>query len=279
MNSIYPCLWFDGKAKEAAAFYCEVFNNSKITSENPIVVTFEIEGFKIMALNGVPMFSITPANSFYVNCYSEGEIDSLWSKLIDGGTALMTLQKYPFAEKYGWVKDKFGMTWQLIFGGSANDKVKIKPAFLFVGNQYGNALNAVTEYTNLFPISNIIHHQLYDNNFPENMQGKLMFSLIKLGGKDFVAMDGPGEHIYTFTEGVSLVVECETQTDIDLYWNTLTKDGQESMCGWLKDKYGVSWQIVPSILGTLMNDPNKSKQVIAAFMKMKKIDIETLMNV
>ena len=191
---------------------------------------------------------------------------------------MMTLQKYPFAEKYGWVKDKFGMTWQLILGGSANDKVKIKPAFLFVGNQYGNALNAVTDYTNLFTASNIIYHQSYGENMPDNMQGKLMFSLFKIGDKDFVAMDGPGEHAYTFTEGVSIVVECETQADIDLYWNTLTKDGQESMCGWLKDKYGVSWQIVPTVLSKLMSDPNKSQQVTAAFMKMKKFDIQTLLD-
>ena len=278
MTLIYPCLWFDGKAKDAATFYCDVFNNSKIVSENNIVVNFEIEGFKIMALNGGPMFSITPAISLYVNCYSENEIDSLWSKLIDGGSAMMTLQKYPFAEKYGWVKDKFGMTWQLIFGGSANDTIKIKPAFLFVGNQYGNAFNAITDYTNLFPNASITHHQLYGDFMPENMQGKLMFSLFTLDDIDFVAMDGPGDHTYTFTEGVSIVVECETQADIDLYWNTLTKNGQESMCGWLKDKYGVSWQIVPSILGKLMSDPNKSKQVIAAFMKMKKFDIEALMN-
>ena len=278
MTSIYPCLWFDGKAKDAATFYCEVFSNSKIISENPIVVNFEIEGFKIMALNGGQMFSITPAISLYVNCYSEEEIDTLWNKLIDGGSAIMTLQKYPFAEKYGWVKDKFGMTWQLILGGSANDKVKIKPAFLFVSNRYGNALNAITDYTNLFPNASITHHQLYGDFMPENMQGKLMFSLFTLNGKDFVAMDGPGDHAYTFTEGVSIVVECETQADIDLYWNTLTKDGQGSSCGWLKDKYGVSWQIIPSVLGKLMNDPNKSQQVMAAFMKMKKFDIETLMN-
>ncbi len=278
MLSIYPCIWFNNNAKEAANFYCSIFNNSKIISENPIVVNFEIEGFKIMALNGGPKFEITPSISLFVSCNTALEINTLWEKLIDGGSALMDLDKYPFAEKYGWVKDKFGMTWQLMFGDVLANVSRIKPAFLFVGNQYGNAYNAINDYTNLFPSASIVYKNFYDTNMPEHMQGKLMYSQFNIGDKNFVAMDGPGEHEYNFTEGVSLVVECETQADIDLYWDALTKDGEESMCGWLKDKYGVSWQIVPSILGKLMGDKEKGQRVMAAFLKMKKFDIEKLVN-
>ena len=93
-----------------------------------------------------------------------------------------------------------------------------------------------------------------------------------------MAMDSFMQHDFNFNEGVSLVVECENQAQIDHFWSKLTEGGEESMCGWLKDKYGVSWQIVPSILGKLMSDPERSQRVIAAFMKMKKFDIETLMN-
>lgn len=278
MTTIYPCIWFDTNAIQAANFYCNIFNNSNLISENPIVVIFEIEGFKIMALNGGPKFSITPSISLFVNCNSEDEIDNLYNKLMDGGTVMMQLDKYPFAEKYAWVKDKFGMTWQLIYGGSHKDETKIKPAFLFVGNQYGNAYNAIKDYTNLFPTSSIIHTSFYGDFMPQDMQGKLMFSLFNIGSKSFVAMDGPGNHAYNFTEGVSLVIECEIQADIDLYWNTLTQEGEESMCGWLKDKYGVSWQIVPSILGSLMNDKEKAARVMQAFLKMKKFDIQTLLD-
>ncbi len=136
-KAIYPCLWFDGKAKEAADYYCTVFPNSKIISSNPMAVIFELNGTKFMGLNGGPEFN--------------------------------------------------------------------------------------------------------------------------------------------FSEAVSFVVNCETQDEIDMYWSKLTDGGKEGKCGWLKDKYGVSWQIVPSILGKLMSDPEKAPKVMYAFMQMKKFDIEKLL--
>lgn len=135
---IYPCLWFDGKAKEAAEFYCSIFKDSKILEENPMVVSFTLNGTRFMALNGGPEF---------------------------------------------------------------------RP-----------------------------------------------------------------------NEAVSFVIECKDQAEIDHYWNNLTKGGQESMCGWLKDKYGFSWQVVPSILPQLLSDPKKSKRVTEVFLKMKKFNIAELEN-
>ena len=137
-NQMYPCLWFDGQAKTAADYYCSIFKNSKILSENPMVVTFELNGNKFMALNGGPKYRFTPATSF--------------------------------------------------------------------------------------------------------------------------------------------VVECETQEEIDYYWNKLGEGGRYDQCGWLDDKFGLSWQIVPTVLGKLMADPEKAPRVINAFMKMSKFDIETLTN-
>jgi predicted 3-demethylubiquinone-9 3-methyltransferase (glyoxalase superfamily) len=138
-NQLYPCLWFDNQAKEAAEFYCSFFPNSKIVSENPIVVIFELNHTKFMGLNGGPIFK--------------------------------------------------------------------------------------------------------------------------------------------HSEAVSFVVECKDQEEIDYYWNHFIADGgNESQCGWCKDKFGVSWQVIPTILGELMNDPAKSQRVMEAFMKMKKFDIELLKN-
>jgi len=137
-NNIYPCLWFNGQAKAAADHYCSIFPNSKITSENPMVVNFELNGNKFMGLNGGPQYKFSPANSY--------------------------------------------------------------------------------------------------------------------------------------------VITCETQKEIDHYWEKLGEGGIYNQCGWLDDKYGVSWQIVPAVLGELMSDPNKAPKVIDAFMKMTKFDIETLKN-
>jgi len=138
-KQIFPCLWFDGNAKEAAEFYCTVFKDSKIMADTPMVVTFELNGTKFMGLNGGPQFK--------------------------------------------------------------------------------------------------------------------------------------------FNEATSFVVNCDTQEQIDHYWNKLTADGgQESMCGWLKDKFGVSWQIVPSNIGELMSDPEKAQRVMQVLMPMKKLDMEKLNN-
>lgn len=137
-DQIYPCLWFDGQARTAADFYCGIFKNAKITAENPMVVTFEINGAKFMCLNGGPHFK--------------------------------------------------------------------------------------------------------------------------------------------FNEAVSFVVNCDTQEEIDYYWDKLTEGGEESMCGWLKDKYGLSWQIVPSILGQLMSDPQKGPRVLQTFMQMRKFNIQALLD-
>jgi predicted 3-demethylubiquinone-9 3-methyltransferase (glyoxalase superfamily) len=278
-HNIYPCLWFDGNAKEAATFYCSVFGNSKITTDTPMVVMFEIEGKKIMGLNGGPMFTINPSISFFVTCQSHEEIDNIWNKLIDGGSAMMPLDKYPWSEKYGWVKDKFGMTWQLMLGAMPADGQKITPSFLFVGEQYGKAEEAMKYYTSIFPKSTIISAKIIEEGRPQPaVAGTLEFGQFNVGNEKFVAMDGAGDHKFQFNEGLSFVVECDTQEEIDNYWNTLTQGGSESMCGWLKDKYGVSWQIIPSILSQLMSDAEKAPRVIQAFLKMKKFDIETLLN-
>lgn len=276
-NNIYPCLWFDGNAREAAAFYCSIFQNSKITADNPVVVTFELNGKKFMGLNGGPMFKINPSISLSVLCQSSDETNEIWNKLIDGGKALMPIDKYPWSERYGWLQDKFGMTWQVSVVYKEGDKQKITPSLLFTSSQFGKAEEAIKLYTNVFKNSSVT--VLFPYPEGDANAGKVMFSEFKLNGYDLIAMDGPGVHDYTFNEGVSLVVDCETQEQIDHYWNKLTADGgQESMCGWLKDKFGVSWQIVPGILGKLMSNPEKAPKVMQAFMQMKKFDIEALMN-
>ncbi len=278
-HSIYPCLWFDGQAKAAADFYCSIFKNSKITSDNPMVVNFELEGKKVMGLNGGPMYKINPAISFFVTCTSNEEIELTWKKLSDGGSAMMALDKYPWSEKYGWVKDKFGMTWQLMLGEIPKGMPKINPSFLFSNKQFGKAVEAIKFYTSVFPNSKSHELQLYGKDAPQG-EGNLMFGHFNLGGETFSAMDGPGNHEFDFNEGFSLIVSCDTQEEINRYWDVLTKDGgKESMCGWLKDRFGVSWQIIPSNLGKLMSDPQKGQKVVEAFLKMKKFDIKTLENV
>jgi predicted 3-demethylubiquinone-9 3-methyltransferase (glyoxalase superfamily) len=276
-NCIHPCIWYDGNARAAAELYCSVIKGSNISFESPMVVMFELSGKKFMGLNGGPMFKINPSISIFVLCETIGETNELWNKLMEGGKILMPIDQYPWSERYGWVQDKFGMTWQVSVVYKEGDPLQLTPSLLFTGNQFGRAEEAIKFYTSVFKNSSIhplIHYPAGDAN-----AGKVMFSEFKLNDYPLISMDGPGEHAYTFNEAVSFVVNCETQEEINFFWDKLSSGGgQESMCGWLKDKFGVSWQIVPSILGELMSDPEKAPRVMQAVMKMKKLDMETMVN-
>jgi len=275
-NPIYPCLWFDGQAREAAELYCSVFKDTKITSDNQMVVTLELSGQKFMLLNGGPEFKINPSVSFFVVCENEKEVDNSWKKLISGGTILMPLDNYPWSKKYGWVQDRFGVNWQLSFAEPAVTAQKITPALMFTETICGKAEEAINFYTSLFEGSgiDIISRYTKDEN---DVEGTINHAQFRLFNRGFMAMDSSAMHHFSFNEGVSLVVECDSQKEIDYFWDNFTRDGEESRCGWLKDKYGVSWQIIPSILNELMSDPAKLERVISAFLKMKKFEIEKLL--
>lgn len=275
-NNLHPCLWFDGNAKAAADFYCAVFPNAGILSDTPLVVQFHLYGQQFMGLNGGPMFQINPSISFSVVCETDDEINMLFEKLSADGKVLMPLDKYEWSERYAFLQDRFGTAWQLIKGKYSDVNQKITPTLLFVGEQFGKAEQAVRLYTEVFPQSSIDSLLLYTAE-EGPAAGSVKHCQFILDKKVFGAMDGYGDHHFSFNEGVSFVVDCDTQEEIDHYWNKLTANGgKESMCGWLKDPFGVSWQIVPRRLGQLMSDPAKAPKVMEAFLKMKKFDIAEL---
>lgn len=272
-NQIFPCLWFDNDAIDAAEFYCGIFENSKIISNTPVVVMFELNGEKIMGLNGGPMHKINPSISMFVHCDNIEESKRLWNKLSDGASILMALDKYPWSEQYGWLQDKFGFTWQIMKGTSN----KMMPSLLFTGDQFGRTEEALNYYTGVFANSAIIKKDHYQNDTP--FAGNIAYAEFKLSQYPMVAMDGPGDHKFAFSEAVSLVVPCDSQTEVDYYWNEFTSDGgTESRCGWCKDKFGVSWQIVPSNMGHLLGNAENGQRAMQAMLKMNKIEIDKLVN-
>jgi predicted 3-demethylubiquinone-9 3-methyltransferase (glyoxalase superfamily) len=282
-NKIYPCLWFDGKGKEAANLYCSVFPNSKIVEDNGMVVIFELNGKKFMALNGGPMFKINPSISFFVFCKTAEEVETKWKLLSEGGMALMPLNSYPWSEKYGWCQDRYGVNWQVMLplpsqtAGKTEDE-NIVPNLMFTQSKSGKAQEAIDFYTSVFPNSKTEMIARYEKGEPD-VEGYIKHARFLLDGEPFAIMDSSGPHQFTFNEGLSLVVDCKDQEEVDYYWNKLTADGgQESMCAWLKDKFGVSWQIVPLQLGKLIGSPDREKadRAIQAMLKMKKIIIADL---
>jgi predicted 3-demethylubiquinone-9 3-methyltransferase (glyoxalase superfamily) len=276
-NQIYPCLWFDGQAKAAADLYCTVFKNSKITTDTPMVVNFELDGQKFMGLNGGPQYKVNPSISFFVVCETEDETNQAWEKLSEGGSVLMALDKYDWSERYGWVQDRFGVSWQLSFGKLEDVGQKITPTLMFTGQQHGKGEQAIKFYTSVFDNSGITGILKY-GTAENDVEGTVKHAQFNLNKYVVMAMDSSAQHGFSFNEAISFVVSCETQKEIDHYWDKLTKGGGEGQCGWLKDRFGVSWQIVPTILGKLMGDPQRSQRVIQAFMQMKKLDIDKLIN-
>lgn len=278
MKALYPCLWFDNQAKEAAAFYCSIFPNSKITSENNIVTNWELYGQPFMGLNGGPVFKPNPSISFFITCETNEEVDAIWNKLKEGAMIMMALDSYDWSDYYGFLEDKFGVSWQIFKGKYSDVNQKIVSTFLFTDSNFGKANNAIEFYTTVFSNSKIDGILFYEE---KEMQQKhiVKHAQFVVNNTVFMAMDGPGNHNFSFNEGVSFVINCDTQEQIDYYWDAFVNDGgQESKCGWCKDKFGVSWQIVPTILGSLMSDPEKAARVMQAFLKMTKFDIETLVN-
>lgn len=275
-SPLYPCLWFDNNSRDAADFYVSAFPSSKILDSNPLVTTFELIGTKFMALNGGPMYKMTPAFSFSVYHENEMETRRLYNLLSKHGNILIPLDKYDWSPLYAWVEDKFGVSWQLD-ANSSGQKEKIIPTLLFVNQKNTMVKDAVEYYKNIFPGSDTI----FEAPFPPGTgmpEGSLLFARFRLNENVINIMCSTEYHDYDFTPGNSIVIECETQEEIDFYWEKLGKDGLYSMCGWLEDKYGVSWQIIPSVLPGLMMDPEKAGKVAQAFMKMQKLEIGPILD-
>ena len=292
MQKITPCLWFDTHAEEAMTRLTSTFVNSKITTlsrypDMPLdipmqnmagkVLTgiFELDGYQLMCLDGGPQFKLNPSISFFVNCQTAEEADKIWATFSDGATELMPFQQYPFSEKFGWLSDKYGLSWQVNLGARPQ---KITPYLLFVGEQCGKAEEAINFYTSLFDHSGVDQIMHHDANSPVEKEGTVQQALFRLNNQEFRAMDSALDHQFAFNEAVSFYVECETQDEVDHFWYKMSVVPESEQCGWLKDKFGVSWQIVPKILGELMSDPDpvKSRRVMDAMLQMKRFDIDGL---
>jgi predicted 3-demethylubiquinone-9 3-methyltransferase (glyoxalase superfamily) len=287
MQKITPHLWFDKEAKEAAKFYTSTFEGSKIKDTTRLhntpsgtveIVTIELSGQEFTLLSAGPLFKFNPSVSFFVGCKTKEEVDALWEKLSAGGTALMELGEYPFSHRYGWTQDKYGLSWQVMFMGDRPVTQKIIPVLMFVGKQCGKVEEALNFYVSVFHHSGINYILRYDKGEEPDKEGTVKHAGFILEGQQFAAMDSAREHPFTFNEAISLMVHCDTQEEIDYFWGKLSAVPEAEQCGWLKDKYGVSWQIVPTAMDEVFKDKDEQKiaRVTEAFLKMKKFDLDTL---
>lgn len=296
MQNIIPSLWFDRTAGEAAAFYSSLFPNARVvrTSSYPtdaagerqqafagelLSAEVEIDGFAITLINADASFRPNQALSFLVNFdpsrdpEAREHLDDLWAGLLVGGVVHMPLDEYPFSERYGWIEDRFGVSWQLMLTSAAGEpRPFLIPDFLFGGAMQDRAEEAVEFYTSLFSDAEPGVLMRYPQPSGPAATGAVMFADFRLEGQWFAAMDSVVEGSDAFTPGFSLQVLCADQREIDRLWAALSYVPEAEQCGWCVDRFGVSWQIVPANLPTLLSTPESYQAMLA----MKKIVIADL---
>jgi predicted 3-demethylubiquinone-9 3-methyltransferase (glyoxalase superfamily) len=304
-SKIVPHLWFDREAVAAAKFYASLFPNSRVGSVTPMpadspsgpagsveIVEFTLFDQPFVAFNAGPQFRFNPSISFMVNFdplffgapasrdqEARKQLDAVWEKLSDRGKVLMPIDRYPFSERYGWIQDRYGLSWQLILTNPAGEpRPPIIPSLLFTDQNAGKAEAAINFYVSVFRNSRRGTLNRYPAGQLPDKEGTIAFADFVLENQWFGAMDSARHHGSVFNEAISLMVHCEDQKDIDYYWNKLSAVPEAEQCGWLKDRYGVSWQIAPTVLDEMIKDPDKSRARSAAeaMLQMKKLDIATL---
>jgi predicted 3-demethylubiquinone-9 3-methyltransferase (glyoxalase superfamily) len=278
MQSITPFLWFDNNAEQAIGDYVEIFDDARVEridrieggpGDGMISAEFVLEGRPFMAIDGGPHYRFSPATSFFVHTNAREKVDRLWERLTDGGSVMMPLDTYPYSERYGWVQDRYGVSWQVML---ADNAPPIVPCLLFVGNRFGSAEDAIRFYTSLFPGS-AINELVRD---PE--AGTVMYGSFRLGEHPLVAMESGHEHAFDFTPAISLYLSCNSQEEVDRYWDRLAEGGQIMQCGWLTDRFGVTWQVVPAALKNMLADSDRDRvrRVTECFLGMEKIELAAL---
>lgn len=301
MQKLVPNIWCNQNADEVAQFYAETFPNAETTNHQrypteglldfqqpmagkTLTIDVSIDGFLITMINADDTFTPNPSISFMINnTAGREETDRLWSCLTDGGQVLMPLQEYPFNEYYGWVQDRFGVSWQ-IMTHQANkcEQPYIYPHLMFGGAAQNRAAEAMEHYTQVFDDSRVLAQTTYgdmgqpdpDDQNPTDPQTpitarSIVFGLAELAGQTVGFMDSGVRQPFSFTGGVALLVNAHGQDQLDRYWDSLSANPDAEQCGWLQDKFGLAWEIVPDNLDQLMQRPGAYQKL----MQMKKIVI------
>lgn len=295
MQKIIPNLWYSGTADEAKDFYIRAIPNTVLIEnvaypteglldfQEPLAgktLTNEIaiDGFHLILVNAGDEFRPNPSINFFLNFDpsrapdAENALRETWTKLSEGGIVLMELDHYPHSPLYGWVEDKYGVSWQLMLTNpEGEERPFVVPQLMFCGAAQNKAEEATDHYVSVIPNSNPGSRVRYSDMGQEAPNGaEIVFSEFQLGGQWFAAMDSAVDQEFTFNEGISLMVNAEDQAEIDRLWDALTAVPEAEQCGWLKDRWGVSWQIVPDNMGELMARPNAFEHML----EMKKLIID-----
>lgn len=285
-QKIVPCLWFDQGAAEAAAFYAGLFEDSDVHDADVIrdtpsgdteTVAFRLAGLELAAIGAGPYFSFNSAVSLMVSCPSPEAVDRLYAALSPGGGVLMPLGAYAFSGRYAWIHDRFGLHWQLMLAPDGTGRHGIRPCLLFSSEACGQALEAIAWYETVFPGSRKGTCAMYEADEAQDPRARTKYAELRAGGLDFVMMDHAAGGEDAFNEAFSFMIGCAGQQEMDAFMDRLSHVPEAEQCGWLKDRFGVSWQVVPDNLKALMDGSEaESAAVMEALLSMRRLDLSAL---
>jgi len=287
MQKIIPHLWFDKEAKEAAELYTGLLENSTILNTLEIqgtpsgdteLIDFKLANLRFSAISAGPYFKFNQSISLMLACSHKEEVDRLYKYLSEAGSELMPLGEYPFSKWYAWVQDKYGLNWQVMLVEDIEENQKIRPTLLFSGDICGKAEDAIDYYISVFKGSTKGYINYYGDGQAADPRAKTNYGEFNINGTQLIFMDHGLGGDSTFNEAFSFMVLCENQEEIDYYWEKLSFVPEAEQCGWVKDQFGLSWQIIPKQMNKILMEGSKEEveRVTEAFLKMKKFDLAAL---
>lgn len=284
MQRIIPHLWFNDSVEDAVNLYVRLLKDSGIISKtlvpntpsgDAMIVDFNLSSLRFNAINAGPYFKLNPSISLMVSCDSVEEVDTLFETLSVNGVELMPLGSYEFSKRYAWIQDRYGLNWQLFYNDSGKVVPKIRPTMLFAGEACGKGQEAFDFYLDVFEKVSKGEVSYYGPNEAMDQRAKINYAELQIEGSDLLLMDHGMGGDFTFNEAFSFVILCNNQEEIDYYWDKLSHYPEAEQCGWLKDPFGVSWQVVPQMMINVMENGSAEdiQNITEAFLKMKKFDV------
>lgn len=286
MQPIIPHLWYDTEAKEAVAFYVDLFGGNvdwtyTITdtpSGDSDLIQFQLGDMTLAAISAGPYFKLNESMSLMVNVASKDEVTRLYQALSEGGRILMPLGEYPFSPYYVWLEDRFGLSWQLSYAPDLDKPYQFDICLLFSQEQVGLSQPMLDYYKDKLPQASVGQLSYYGEGEAAVEAATLNYAELLVAGQKLIVMDHGYGGEASFNEAFSLMVYVDSQDELNFYYDLLSAVPEAEMCGWVKDQFGISWQIVPRILMEAYDtaSPEQIKAVNAAVMTMKRLDIGTI---
>ncbi len=281
---IIPHLWFDKEAAEAVDFYTRILSDAKKNESCTIkdtpsgdaeVISFQLANLDMMAISGGPYFKLNESASLMISCKSKDDVQRLYDELSVGGAILMPLGEYFFNPYYVWLRDRFGLNWQLSWKEELEADYWIEHNFLFGGSACGRAEEALDFYATVIPNTHKGFVNRYNEGEAYDARAKINYGELVMEDRKMIFMDHGHGGDAEFTEAFSLMLICEDQDEVDFFTEKLSAVPEAQMCGWVKDQFGISWQIVPKVLRDAYQfaTDRQLAEIHQAILKMKKLDV------